>query len=181
MKSKKITISALKYGNRPHYDWQSTIIELTKDYVIVKSEPGRVLRHHSKQTEFVMNNWGVEFFPFKQWFTVSVDILHGKIEGFYCNIAQPAKLIGNCLSFVDLDLDLICDNDGEWKVVDEEEFMENMVKYSYTSEIIERVRLEMTNLQKRVIAQQFPFDGTIQQFIDLVLKESEGNSKGITD
>lgn len=176
MKSKRITFSAMKYGNHPHYEWQSTIIELTKDYVIVKSEPGRVLHHYSKNTEFVMNNWGIEFFPFNHWFTVSVDISDGKIEGYYCNIAQPSRLVGNSLSFVDLDLDLVCDKDGDWKVVDEKDFIDNMIKYSYTSKFVERVKVEMNNLQKRVIGQQFPFDGTIQKFIDIVLKESEGNS-----
>jgi protein associated with RNAse G/E len=78
-------------------------------------EYGRKLHHHTKQKIFTVNNRTIEFFSFVSWFTVSADVVNGKIEQYYCNINEPARIDGNTVSFVDLDLDNIQRN-GEWKV-----------------------------------------------------------------
>jgi protein associated with RNAse G/E len=102
-------------------------------------------------------------------FTVSADVVDGKIQQYYCNINEPAKIDGHTVSFVDLDLDLIQRN-GEWKVVDEDEFEMNAIKFAYSDELIHRARKELINLQSRIHNKQFPFDGSIERFIDYIPK-----------
>lgn len=169
MNSQQITIQAMKYGNRQHYKWNTQLLEKTSTYMVVLGEQGRQLHHFTKQKIFTMENWTIEFFSSELWFTVSADVVDGEINQYYCNINQPAQLNGNVVSFVDLDLDLIRRN-GEWKVVDEDEFESNAVKFSYPDELIQRARQELANLKERIKNRDFPFDGTIERFIERIPK-----------
>ncbi len=164
-----MTIRALKYGDRPHYEWDTLLLEETAEYLFVLGEYGRKLNHFTKQKVFTMDAWTIEFFSFVSWFTVSANIVDGKIDQYYCNINQPAKLEGTTVSFVDLDLDYVKRN-GQWLVVDEDEFASNAIRYAYPDDLIVRARHELTNLQERVRDQLFPFDGTIETFISRIPK-----------
>jgi protein associated with RNAse G/E len=79
----------------------------------------------------------------------------------------PAKIDGNIVSFVDLDLDYI-QRGGKWQVVDEEEFERNAIIFSYPDELIQRARKELNSLQERIERKQFPFDGTLESFINRI-------------
>lgn len=169
MSNEQITIQAMKYGNRPHYEWNTTLLQKTPAHIFVLGEYGRQLKHHTKEKIFTVENWTIEFFSFESWFTVSADVVNGTISQYYCNINQPAKNYGNTISFVDLDLDYVQRN-GQWKVVDEDEFESNAIKYSYPAELKQRARQELVNLQERISHKRFPFDGTIERFIGCIPK-----------
>ncbi len=176
MEGTKILIRALKYGDRKHYEWQTTLLEQTDDYIIVKGEPGRVLHHFTKDKQFTMDNWSVEFFPFDKWFTVSVDIRNGEVEGYYCNVAQPAQFDCQVVSFVDLDLDLIQDG-GVWSVVDQDDFLENQVKFCYPESLIKEIEARLEELRMLITRKEFPFDGFMEKYISEILKESKHEKK----
>ncbi|TXK83465.1 DUF402 domain-containing protein [Paenibacillus sp. N3.4] len=171
MNSEQVIIRALKYGNFPHYEWPTTILEKKPTYIIVCSERGRKLRHHTKQEVFTMENWTLEFFSSELWFTVSGDVIDGKIVQYYCNINEPAIITDSLVTFVDLDLDLIQRN-GNWTVVDEDEFVSHSVKYAYPESLIQRAKDELKQLQAIIQRKEFPFDGTMEWFIPRIPKQS---------
>lgn len=166
MSSPQITIQAMKYGNRL-YEWNTILLEKNDTYIFVLGEHGRKLHHHTKKKLFTVENWTIEFFPFDSWFTVSADVVNGTISQYYCNINEPAKINGNIVSFVDLDLDYIQRN-GEWNVVDEDEFEYNAIKLAYPEELIKRARKELNDLQLRIKSMNFPFDGTLERFLNFI-------------
>jgi len=47
-----------------------------------------------------------------------------QVRGWYCNIAQPARIDGNTISYIDLALDLLVFPDGRQLILDEDEFAE---------------------------------------------------------
>jgi uncharacterized protein len=165
----QITIQALKYGDRLHYEWETTVLEKTDTHILVLGKYGRELRHYSKQKVFTVENWTIELFPFDSWFTVSADVCDGNIKQYYCNINEPAKIdiTKNTVSFVDLDLDYI-QRDGIWRVVDEDEFVSNAITYAYPEELIHRARYELAHLQDRIRKGEFPFDGYLHRFIHCI-------------
>lgn len=165
----KMTIKALKYGERLHYEWETLLLERTERHVIVLGEHGRRLRHYTKGRIFTIENWTIECFPTDAWFTVSADVINGEIARYYCNLCQPPRIKGRELAFVDLDIDLVF-RDGEWKVVDEDEFAENAIKLAYPRELTARVREELAALQRRIETDSYPFDGTIERFVERVPK-----------
>jgi protein associated with RNAse G/E len=164
-----ITIQALKYGNLLHYEWNTTLLEKTDSHIFVLGEYGRKLNHYTKQKVFTVEAWTIEYFSFDSWFTVSADVVSGKIQQFYCNINQPAKIKDNTVSFVDLDLDYIQRN-GEWKVVDEDEFESNAIKFDYPEALIYKARQELLGLKELIRKKLFPFDGSLEKFVDSVPK-----------
>jgi protein associated with RNAse G/E len=162
-----VTIQALKYGNLLHYEWNTTLLEQTDSHIFVLGEYGRQLNHYTKGKIFTVENWAIEFFSLDSWFTVSADVVGGTINEYYCNINQPAMINGRVVSFVDLDLDLVYRND-RWMVIDEDEFAYNAVKFGYPEELMLRAKRELESLQERVERKRFPFDGSIEQFINRI-------------
>ncbi|MFF2482077.1 DUF402 domain-containing protein [Paenibacillus sp. NPDC058071] len=167
MDNQQMRIQSLKYGNHLHYEWDTTLLEKTDEHIFVLGHRGRKLKHYTKGKVFTMENWTIEFFPFDAWFTVSADIIDGKVTQYYCNICQPAKLNENTVTFVDLDIDLIYTN-GRWNVVDEDEFAANAVKFSYPPDLVRRVIQEQKSLEERIEQGRFPFDGTIERLIKML-------------
>lgn len=164
-----VAVQAFKYGDRLHYEWNTLLLEKTGDYIAVLGEYGRKLHHHTKRQVFTVNEWTIELFPTALWFTVSADVVDGKIHQYYCNVCEPAKVTDNTVSFVDLDLDLVCRN-GEWRVVDEDEFEINAAKLAYPPELVRRARQELAGLQDRVGNKRFPFDGTLERYVSRIPK-----------
>ena len=171
MLDKKVIIYVVKYGDIPHYSWSSRIVDLKQDYIVVASKPGRTLQHFTRKTEFTFDSWAIEFFFFKQWFTVAAvvdDFEELSIDQYYCNIAQPAKYDGARIKFVDLDLDLIKKQDDPWQVVDRDDFQRNQKKYNYPKKLIKKTECELKKLKNRINNNDFPFEGTIKKYIKFV-------------
>lgn len=66
----------------------------------------------------------VERFFTNRWYNI-FEIYHGgtpQLKGWYCNVARPAILQENRISYVDLALDLLVYPDGRQVVLDEDEF-----------------------------------------------------------
>jgi uncharacterized protein len=68
----------------------------------------------------------VETYFTERWYNIYE--IHAReddsLRGWYCNIGKPALLDGDCLSYVDLALDLLVFPDGRQVVLDEDEFLE---------------------------------------------------------
>ena len=68
----------------------------------------------------------VETYYTDRWYNIFAvhDGEHGKIKGWYCNVAKPAVIEDGVVSYVDLALDLWVSADGKQTVLDEKEFEE---------------------------------------------------------
>ncbi|MFW5788196.1 MAG: DUF402 domain-containing protein, partial [Halanaerobiales bacterium] len=161
MSVNKIRIKSVKYDGQVHYEWSSEIVDKNKEYIVVQSKPGRELVHHSRGEIFTFDNPAIEIFSFRDWYTVSANFNENKVESYYCNICKPAQLKNGILSFLDLDLDLVKRKNEDWKVVDEDEFLENMQIYGYPEQLVKRIRRELNNLQDKLEKGEFPFNGII--------------------
>jgi len=167
MNNQPIKIQSMKYGNHLHYEWETTLLEKTDSYIFVLGHKGRKLNHYTKGQVFTVDNWTIEFFPLDAWFTVSADVIDGELKQYYCNICEPPQFAGDLVTFVDLDIDLVYRN-GQWMVVDEEEFADHALKFSYPPELIKRVRMEQQGLEQRIKQGRFPFDGAIERWMEWI-------------
>ncbi len=67
----------------------------------------------------------VEFYYFNRWYNIFQihDRDNDALKGWYCNVSQPAVFESeDCLSFIDLALDLWVSPSGAQTVLDEDEF-----------------------------------------------------------
>jgi len=149
----------------PHYEWTAAVVSQGDGCVICHGAPGRRLIHHTKGRVFIADTWSVEFYSFSEWFTVSVDVDVDGVLQRYCNIAEPARLDGDVLSFVDLDLDLVWRRGSGWQVVDEDEFAVNAARFTYPPPLVAAARTALEGLRARVEGKGFPFDGTLDRWV----------------
>lgn len=158
---KDIKMKALKYPNILHYEWEGELLLHTSDYVLVLCKPGRELIHHTKNKVFTVNNTSLEFFSLKEWFTAAMVIEEGMVVSAYCNVAKPSVFLNGELSFIDLDLDYIKEKNKEWKVVDEDEFASNSIKYKYPVELKNEAVKALAMLKEAVRIGKFPFNNQV--------------------
>lgn len=165
---REIDISVYKYNRQIHYEWKTSLIKIDEDYILVKGNSGRKLVHHTKNRVFDCPNRSLEFFSLNEGFTVNIDIDESGQTEYYCNICLPAEFdsIKGTLSFIDLDLDLLIDNSSNRKVVDEDEFISNSITMNYPKETIDYARNSLSNLEKKILSKEFPFDGFFDYYIE---------------
>ena len=100
-----------------------------------------------------------EFFWTDRWYNIfRFHEPDGSFRNFYCNICRPAEVTGRAIDYIDLDIDLVVDRKGGFVVLDEIEFQENSVRYSYPPEVVHEVRSAVESLLALIEGRKFPFD-----------------------
>lgn len=85
----------------------------------------------------------------------------GNIVSAYCNVAKPSVFNNDELCFIDLDLDYIWEKNKDWRVVDEDEFELNSIKFKYPVELKAEAVKALAKLKEEVRKENFPFNSQI--------------------
>lgn len=97
----------------------------------------------------------------KEWFTAAMEVEDGNVVSTYCNVAKPSVFNNDEITFIDLDLDYIQENNKEWKVVDEEEFESNSIKYKYPVELKNEAIKALAKLKEEIRIGKYPFNNQV--------------------
>ena len=100
--------------------------------------------------------WIVEFYPHHPWHSV------------YVNIGTPPVWDGDRVTQIDLDLDVVRKTDGAVEVLDEDEFAEHQIQYSYPPHIIAAARAATDVAVASVLGREEPFGSAADSWIALV-------------
>jgi len=77
-----------------------------------------------------------------------------KVAGteYYCNSCSMAEIdeVAHEVRFIDLDLDLLVDHSGLMRLVDDDEFAVNRVRYGYSEDLCQRVERDLEHLMGQV-------------------------------
>lgn len=163
--NKVVKITALKYLNIPHYEWEGELLLNDPEFLLVLCKPGRKLIHHTKNNVFTIDNTSLEYFSLKEWFTAAFEVKNGKVMSTYCNVAMPSGFSDGDIRFIDLDLDYIQDENKEWTLVDENEFEANSIRYGYPIELKKQTINALNRLKEKVRQGKFPFNKEILSII----------------
>ena len=74
------------------------------------------------------------YFPKKKWYNVICMIRKTGVY-YYCNIASPTLYDGEALKYIDYDLDLKVFPDGNYRILDEEEYKQHAKQMNYSKEL----------------------------------------------
>lgn len=102
-------------------------------------------------------------------YTVNLDIYENGDVEYYCNICLPPEFHKNEIRFIDMDIDVIRSKDGEWSVVDVDEFEDNAKELCYSLEVKDKVQKSLSNLLYRIEQKEFPFNGFFEEYINYLL------------
>ena len=77
--------------------------------------------------------------------------------GLYVDLALPARLEGDRLVAVDLDLDVVRRRDGTVEVLDRDEFDDHRVRFGYPRDLVDRIEAVAADVADRVALGRPPF------------------------
>ncbi|MBE3595978.1 MAG: DUF402 domain-containing protein [Hydrogenibacillus sp.] len=151
----RFVIESYKFDGKMHRRWQDNVLIADGRRVICGNDAVTV-------TEADGSTWttrepAICFFDRREWYNVIAMIRPDGIH-YYCNISTPAVWQKGVLVYTDLDLDVRVSPDGQYEVLDEEEFRENRERYAYPLKIVTQARSALGRLLRRIAAHRAPFD-----------------------
>lgn len=170
------TVQIKKYDGSLHYEWTSRLIDEDDERILLYAGPGRTLQHHTRQACYTYQSHSLECFMRRDGFTVQLDLETDGSIRHYCNNGLIPQLDEDVIKFIDLDLDLVADVGGEWRLVDEEEFEENRVRFGYPDDVVIYVWNTVEDVKRRIEIGAFPFDGPLEQRLLTLAKEQSSCS-----
>ena len=159
-------VAMTKWGERPHWEYDAVRLG-TDDLGLWVGTPAGV-RHHRPGFEFVSEVATVTLFPRERWWAAT---FHA--PGIWCtayvDMATPAVLDTATdpavVRAVDLDLDVIRRESGEWYVDDEDEFEEHQVLYGYPADVVEAADAARHEVWAEATAGKGAFDGRAEEWL----------------
>lgn len=152
----KLSVHCYKHNGKIHRTWDEVVVlDETKDYIVCGNNKVNITEsdgrsHKTKET-------GIMFFYKKNWFHITAQL---KNNGLYykADIASPFLIDENIIKYIDYDLDLKVFPDGEYRVLDRNEYKyhKKIMKYSEDLDLI--LSTELTQLLKLKEQKKGPFD-----------------------
>ncbi len=151
----KIKVQAYKHDGSLHsVSEEATILEITNEMIVCANKETIITEGDGRS--YKTNETALLFFFKKNWFNI---ICQFKKYGifYYCNIASPYLIDGNIIKYIDYDLDLRVFPDGEYKILDKNEYQYHKRKMNYSLELDEIVKFELEKLVEMKKNNKFPF------------------------
>lgn len=108
-------------------------------------------------TEWTSKVPGVSFFIPGQWYNIVALLENGGIR-YYCNVASPPYEVGQVVTYIDYDLDVIHTWNGETQLVDEDEYERHKTLYHYSPAVEAKVKAGLSELLGLVERRGAPFN-----------------------
>ena len=90
---------------------------------------------------------------------------------YYCNIASPCEIQDNVITYIDYDLDVGLNAQGQIKILDEVEYNRHKEEYNYSSELDYLLKKALYEVLRLCEHRIFPFnDLETEEFYDLMKK-----------
>ena len=168
-----IGIQSYKHDGTMHRSWdRGLILENNNDYLVIATKRAKVIESNGRR--WFTKEPAVTIFSKKDWWNV---ICMLKKDGvcYYCNIASPAVLQYDHVSYIDYDLDAKLFPTGDIRVLDEKEYLTHRKTYKYSDELDTVLKFSTRTVLRRMVSHQFPFaDDKIfeyyNQFNELIKK-----------
>lgn len=156
---RKIKIISRKYNGRLRDEYEAYLYSEDSEKLTIFAPPG-TLSFSPKQGAWSAAPDGLLELYFKdKWYNVwHICEQNSQINHIYANIAMPATMQKDVLTWIDLDLDLRVHLDGSLELLDEDEFVENSVRFAYPPSVVAQARAAVDELTRCYQQQQFPFN-----------------------
>ena len=126
-----IHVRKLKPGGKLDYAWDGVVRRCDSSGIVLRAEFNVDVVEREWAT-FRRGDVFVEFYYFDRWFNVfQISSPDGTFKGWYGNVGQPAQLDAGAgdLHYVDLALDVWTRPNGEYVMLDQEEFDELIAQH----------------------------------------------------
>ena len=153
-----IRILSTKFDGSPHYEYWGRLIDQHDGVIRVITDAGTPTR--SYRGEGVMRSRMTQLFFTDRWYNVfhNYEPVGRLGMHWYANVGTPARVDGDTLQWVDLDLDLMDTEVRGIFVDDEDEFAEHRERMGYPPEIVASAEAALAELLALSQWHGFPLD-----------------------
>ena len=154
----EFTVRVLKHDGTEYRRWQAKL-RRREDPLLVFDAEFDVDVSHELMGEIRRGTRTVEYYWLDRWYNVFCFLdSEGSTRLWYCNVNTPPKIEGTILSYVDLDIDIVVQQDLSYQVMDLDEFEQNTNRYGYSDEERGSAHAAVDDLVSLIHLRQFPFD-----------------------
>nr|WP_165983361.1 DUF402 domain-containing protein [Macrococcus goetzii] len=154
-----VKIKSHKYPDRPHVEVEGKLLSETPHYFFVVCEKNSLLKHFIKDEAYLLDYDTLHFLSKYHGYTVSISIDEQyKPVKIFCNISTPCQMDdeGN-ITYIDLDMDYVKSNTGQWFLRNNDMFLESTKRYNYPLQLTNFALVSLQELKTNIKNNVFPF------------------------
>jgi len=144
----EIVVRVYKYDGREHRRWRARVREQVGPLIVLDAVFAEEVEHELLG-KIVSGTISKEYYWRDRWYNV-----FRFSDRFYCNVTEPPRFDGSILTYVDLDIDILVEQDFSYRILDLEDFE----TYPYPAEVQQKARQAVTELSGLIAARAFPFN-----------------------
>jgi protein associated with RNAse G/E len=154
--SREIAVHAKKYDGRVRKTWTGGVVSESDELIVLVAKFEASVEHNDLGN-IKAGTISFEHFWLDRWYNIfRFHEPDGALLAYYVNIAMPAELDGEVLSYVDLDIDVIRWPDGRVDVLDRDDFEKNQKKFDYPQDVIDNAEAALSNVLQLIEKGQLP-------------------------
>jgi len=117
-----VDVVATKYDGVESFAWTACLIRNTGICLSLRMEEGTIFQS-ARHGPFPLESNSVIHLFRHRWYNASAHLTsEGNIVSYYCNIATPYTFDGRVATYVDLEIDVVVNADGDYSIRDLDEF-----------------------------------------------------------
>lgn len=149
-------IKSFKHDGSSHRMWEFvTFLKEDDDFYYMAAKRARVVEHDGR--EWRPPEGALYILSKKRFYNVIVMFISPNIIEYYVNIASPTIEVDQVLEFIDYDLDLKKDAEGNVKEIDWGEYAHNSLSYSYSAKLKDVLEFTMREVKRLLVEGVHPF------------------------
>ena len=154
-----ITVRAYKYDGSEHRSWKAQLLRQEGSLLVLDATFAEEIKHDLLGT-IASGTRSIEYYWLDRWYNIfRFAEPTGELRSYYCNINVPPAFDGQILSYVDLDIDILVEPDLSYRIVDLEDFEQNVQRFGYSEDVQTKARQGLDRLVELIEARAFPFSG----------------------
>jgi hypothetical protein len=137
-------IKSFKHNGVLHRVWDDNLILSRTDdaWITVNNQ---VTVTEADGTTWRTKEPAISFFSTALWFNV-VAIMPPEGVYYYCNLASPVRWDAGALTYIDYDLDVMVEQDGTVRLLDEAEYESHKQLMHYPANVTDRIEKDLAKL-----------------------------------
>ena len=155
----KIEVRTFKYDGKEHRRWRAELLRQEESLILLDAKFEEKIEHPLLGL-IESGTLSLEYYWLDRWYNIFRFLEpSGELRSFYCNVSVPPVFDGQNLSYIDLDMDVLVSPDLSYRILDEDEFAENALRFNYPQEVLRKAQEGLEELVSLIEAKGFPFQG----------------------
>lgn len=151
----KVKIQSYKHDGSIHRVWSETTILKGTNHVVIGGN-NRTLVTESDGRTWITREPAIVYFHSEYWFNVICMFREDGVY-YYCNLSSPFVHDQEALKYIDYDLDIKVYPDGNYHLLDEDEYKLHKERMKYSADIDLILRRNVDILQSWIEQKKGPF------------------------